>query len=100
MNFTKYLFSHSLVLFLAGLGTWHVLPAFGNTISKREASLPRCPIHDAVEAGHIQEDELYEASGLVASHRNPGIYYSIQDSQTEDMVYAMRENGEAIGRTI
>ena len=34
----------------------------------------------------------------MASHRFPGIYYSIQDSQSPDNVYAMNYNGEAIGK--
>ena len=50
-----------------------------------------------VETGRIQDSELVEASGLVASHRFPGIYYSIQDSLNPDKVYAMKYNGEAIG---
>ena len=50
-----------------------------------------------VETGRIQDSELVEASGLVASHRFPGIYYSIQDSLNPDKVYAVNYNGEAMG---
>ena len=60
--------------------------------------LPQCPIADPIEIGHIEESELIEASGLVASHRYPGTYYSIQDSQNPNKVYAMKYNGEAIGK--
>jgi len=61
-------------------------------------TLPLCPIATPVETGRIQDSELVEASGLVASHRFPGIYYSIQDSLNPDKVYAMKYNGEAIGK--
>ena len=50
-----------------------------------------------VETGRIQDSELVEASGLVASHRFPGIYYSIQDSLNPNNVYALKYNGEEIG---
>ena len=59
--------------------------------------LSRCPISDPIDMGHIQDSEVVEASGLVASHRYPGTYYSIQDSQNPNKVYAMKYNGEAIG---
>ena len=61
-------------------------------------SLPQCSIADPVETGRIQESEIVEASGLVASHRYPGVYYSIQDSGTPAKVYSVLYNGEAIGK--
>ena len=39
-----------------------------------------------------------ELSGLVASHRNPGIFYSVEDSQNEELVYAFYENGTLLGK--
>ena len=39
-----------------------------------------------------------ELSGLVASHENPGIFYSIEDSQNDEFVYAFSENGTLIGK--
>ena len=68
---------------------------FGN-ITKQ--SLPQCSIADPVETGRIQESELVEASGLQASHRYPGVYYSIQDSGQPANVYSVLYNGEAIGK--
>jgi len=61
-------------------------------------SLSQCSIADPVETGRIQESELVEASGLVASHRYPGVYYSIQDSGQPANVYSVLYNGEAIGK--
>ena len=61
-------------------------------------SLPQCSIADPVETGRIQESELVEASGLQASHRYPGVYYSIQDSGQPANVYSVLYNGEAIGK--
>ena len=40
-----------------------------------------------------------ELSGLVASHRNPGIFYSVEDSQNDELVYAFYENGTLLGKT-
>jgi hypothetical protein len=97
MNFTNYSFTQSLILIYAVIGLWHGLPVSGKIVLDTEESLPRCPINDPVETGRIQEAELVEASGLVASHRHPGVYYSIQDSQNPDNVYAMKYNGETIG---
>ena len=59
--------------------------------------MPQCKLNEPVETGRIQEPELVEASGMVASRKHPGVYYSVQDSQNPDYVYAFRENGESIG---
>ena len=98
MNFKMYTCMRYISLILAGIGLWHDLPVSGKVVLDKNDSLPQCPINDPVETGRIQEQELVEASGMVASHRHPGIYYSIQDSQNPDNVYAMKYNGEAIGR--
>ena len=39
-----------------------------------------------------------ELSGLVASHENPGILYSIEDSQNDEFVYSFYENGTLLGK--
>ena len=62
--------------------------------------LPRCPLNDPIETGRIQDPELVEASGLVASHKYPGVYYSIQDSLNPSNVYAIRYDGHALGKKI
>ena len=62
--------------------------------------LPRCPLNDPIETGRIQDPELVEASGLVASHKYPGVYYSIQDSLNPSNVYAIRYDGQALGKKL
>ena len=60
-------------------------------------SVSQCSVAQPVETGRIEEPELNEASGLVASHKHPGVYYAIQDSLNPDKVYSMLYNGQAIG---
>ena len=60
-------------------------------------SVSQCSVAQPVETGRIEESELVEASGLVASHKHPGVYYAIQDSLNPDKVYSMLYNGQAIG---
>ena len=60
----------------------------------------RCKLNDAIKTGTIQEPELGEASGLVASHKYPGVYYSIQDSRQPSIVYAMRYDGTKLGKKL
>ena len=43
--------------------------------------------------------EIVEASGLVASHKYSGVFYAIQDSQNPSNVYAMRYDGQSLGKT-
>ena len=56
-----------------------------------------CPYTNAVEAGREKDHELKETSGLVASHKNPGIFYAIQDSLNPDPVYAINKQGDLLG---
>ena len=56
-----------------------------------------CPFTNAVEAGREKDHELKETSGLVASHKNPGIFYAIQDSLNPDPVYAINKQGDLLG---
>ena len=78
-----------------GSGSTGVL---GGVILENKSSLPRCPVTNPIEIGRIQEPELVEASGIVASRHHPGIYYSIQDSQNPDNVYALKYNGDTVGK--
>ena len=57
----------------------------------------QCPFTNAVETGRIKSDELKETSGLVASHKNYGVFYAIQDSQNPDPVYAINQEGDLLG---
>ena len=65
-----------------------------------QKGLPRCPLNDPIETGRIQDPELVEASGLVASHKYPGVYYSIQDSLNPSNIYAIRYDGQALGKKL
>ena len=58
----------------------------------------QCAFTNAIETGKIQEDALKETSGLVASHKHPGVFYAIQDSQNPDPVYALNQEGELLGK--
>ena len=56
-----------------------------------------CPYTNAAEVGREKDHELKETSGLVASHKNPGVFYAIQDSLNPDPVYAINKEGDLIG---
>ena len=56
-----------------------------------------CPYTNAVEVGREKDHELKETSGLVASHKNPGVFYAIQDSLNPDPVYAINKEGDLLG---
>merc|ERR1712223_1142512 len=83
------------ILGYTGSGSTGVL---GGVIFENKSSLPRCPITNPIEIGRIQEPELLEASGMGASRHHPGIYYSIQDSKNPDNVYALKYNGDTLGK--
>ena len=57
----------------------------------------QCPFTNAVETGRIKDPELKETSGLVASHKNYGVFYAIQDSLNPDPVYAINQEGDLLG---
>ena len=58
----------------------------------------QCPFTNAVETGRIKDSELKETSGLVASHKNYGVFYAIQDSLNPDPVYAINQEGDLLGK--
>ena len=68
------------------------------TVSSKVAhTVPKCNFKEPITTGNIQDPELVEASGMVASRNYPGVYYSIQDSQNPNNVYYFFENGETLG---
>ena len=83
-----------LALYLLAFVGW---PVSSRVLLRSGNSLPQCKFNEPLEVGRIQDPELVEASGMVASRKHPGVYYSIQDSQNPDNVYAFSENGESIG---
>ena len=47
--------------------------------------------------GRVTNKKLNELSGLVESHRFPGIFYSIEDSGNQNVVYVFNKNGTLRG---
>lgn len=50
-----------------------------------------------VTLGPLQDPELDESSGLVASRRNPGLYWSHNDSGDGPFIYCVQGHGEGCG---
>lgn len=50
-----------------------------------------------VKVGNIEDDKLDESSGVVASRRNPGVWWSHNDSGGKPRIYAMDEKGKDLG---
>jgi hypothetical protein len=46
----------------------------------------------------VQEKMLTEASALVASQRRPGVYWTLNDSKNEPMLFAVDQQGRSRGR--
>lgn len=57
-----------------------------------------CPSFAAgVERGRIVSNQINEASGIAASHRNPGVYYLNNDSGDRPRIFAIDERGKDLG---
>lgn len=54
-------------------------------------------IQDRQDLGSIVNDIISEASGLVASRKNPGVYWTLNDSGGDAAIYAFNSNGEHLG---
>ena len=87
----------TLLFTLVGLSNGFSLPERSFENFKESGS--QCPVAPPVETGKIKDPEIVEASGMVASVHNPGVYYVIQDSQNPNKVYSFLYDGEAIGNT-
>ena len=48
--------------------------------------------------GRVRNNKLNELSGLVESHRFPGVFYAIEDSGNEPVVYIINKDGTLKGR--
>ena len=53
---------------------------------------------DGTVVGRVQNNELNELSGLVESHRFPDIFYSIEDSGNDPVVFVINKNGTLRGK--
>ncbi len=64
-----------------------------------EVSTPSCPSSAAPAVlGHVDDDSISELSGVVASHREPGVYWSHEDSGNDPTLFALDEQGTVISR--
>ncbi len=62
------------------------------------ADASRCPKVGAVEVvGTVGRDDLDELSGLVASRRHEGVFWTHNDSGAGPVVVAIRASGEVVG---
>lgn len=50
-----------------------------------------------VEAGEVENDYLYELSGIAVSRKNPGVIWAHNDAGDNPSVYAMDTEGEHLG---
>ncbi len=56
-----------------------------------------CPLKDTDwESGTISDERINEASGLVASHMNPGVLWTHNDSGDDPRFYAIDESGNLL----
>jgi hypothetical protein len=57
-----------------------------------------CPTFaEGVQVGVLEDEDLREASGLAASRRNPGVWWTHNDSGGLPKVYAISGEGRALG---
>jgi len=74
----------------------------------RGPPLPRVPLQQAGTpaeepaedgfVGFLEDDDLDESSGLVPSRKHPGIFWSLNDSGGQAVLYALAADGAARGR--
>jgi hypothetical protein len=55
------------------------------------------PLRDVTVRGHFTEPDLVEASGLVASSREPNVFWAQNDSGNDERVFAFDSTGRAVG---
>ena len=53
-----------------------------------------------VGLGIIESDEIIEASGIEASSKNPGVFWTFNDSGGENKIYAFSTSGKELGTYI
>jgi len=51
-----------------------------------------------VQVGTIQDPAIVESSGLVASRRYPGVFWTHNDSGSAPVIFAINQRGQALGR--
>jgi len=84
-------------LFLAvTFGTGCTLAREGDEAAVK--ALRPAAFYDAVFVGHLENRNITEASGMVASRKNPGVLWIANDGGSEPVLYAIDLQGAHIGR--
>lgn len=68
-----------------------------DTASRAAASPPLCKSLAVTRRGRVSSGDLDELSGLVASRRQPGLFWAGEDSGADPQLSALRENGSLAG---
>ncbi|MFQ5807200.1 MAG: hypothetical protein ACE5I3_12195 [Phycisphaerae bacterium] len=87
MGFRKGLSASRAVVLLAGL------PVCGSLPAAVQSSQPAARYREPAAVCEITDPRLNEASGLAASRRNPGYYYTHNDSGGQPHVYVLDRRG-------
>jgi hypothetical protein len=64
------------------------------------ATLARAPYRDAVYLGNVLNKDLEELSGLAASRRRDGLFFALNDSGNEPLLFAFASDGRALGQAV
>lgn len=80
----------------SGLAFFLVLALFHFQASANEAS-PSVQFGERVDLGLVEHAAITEASGIVASQKNPGVLWVHNDSGQDNLVYALTTQGKHLG---
>lgn len=76
-----------------------LLSCTGPAIGAEPNNPHACPtFQQPVVLGEVDSKKIDEASGIAASHRNPGVYYVHNDSGSSARFFAVDETGHELGR--
>jgi len=84
------------------IGTTRIATAFADPMADGPAADPSstavCGYGRTHPIAEVQEKMLKEASALVASQRRPGIYWTLNDSHNDPLLFAVDQQGRPQGR--
>lgn len=84
---------------LAALGLLCVAGCGEPPVAAHYSAYPQCPGSGPVQrVGQLEDPALDEASGLVASRANPGLWWSHNDSLNRAVLFALDESGQTRAR--
>ncbi|MGI9604319.1 MAG: hypothetical protein ACR2QE_20740 [Acidimicrobiales bacterium] len=66
-------------------------------VAAGDAAAALCAVSGTDEVGRVENDDLREASGLVASRAHSGVFWSHNDSGNDGGVFAVGEDGSDLG---